>query len=187
MKNLSMNLRPKKVKSDIETVHKKDEQIFVICDNIRSLYNVGSILRTSDGAGIIKKIYLTGMTGYPKPDDPSWTQTQKIAKTSLGAEQFVNWEYLKDPIKLVKNLKSKAVKIYCLENNIGSVSEDYSKVKYSFPMALVVGHEVKGIKNEILKISDNFIHIPMRGKKESLNVASAYAIAIYEISKQLYS
>lgn len=149
------------------------------------MYNVGSIFRTSDGAGCVTKIYLTGMTGYPKRGDPAWTQTAKIAKTSLGAEKFVDWKYVKDPMKLVEKLKEQGIKIYALENNIGSDTEDYSKIKYKFPMALVVGHEVKGIKSEIIKLADQCIFIPMRGKKESLNVASAYAIAIYEISKQI--
>lgn len=172
MKSLSMNPRSKKV--------------IIICDNIRSLYNVGSIFRTSDGSGVVTKIYLTGMTGYPKPDDPTWTQTQKIAKTSLGAEKYIDWEYVKDPTKLVQNLKKQKFNIYCLENNIGSDCENYSKQKYLFPMALILGHEVKGIKPEILSLCDKCVFIPMRGRKESLNVASAYAIAIYEISKHIF-
>jgi len=163
-----------------------NKNVFVICDNIRSLYNVGSIFRSSDGAGMVSKIYLTGMTGYPKPNDPTWTQTQKIAKTSLGAEKYIDWEYQKDPIKLVQKFIKKGIKIYCLENNINSDSEDFSKTKYQFPMALVIGHEVKGIKPEIINLADQCVFIPMRGHKESLNVASAYAIAIYEISKQIY-
>jgi len=164
----------------------KKHQISVVCDNIRSLYNVGAIFRTSDGVGLIKKIYLTGMTGYPKPDDPNWTQTAKIAKTALGAEKTIPWEYYKDSVKLVKKLKNLGQNIYVLENNIPKRRiYNYSKIKYKFPLTLVIGHEVKGVKPSILEIADKIINIPMRGQKESLNVEVAFAISVYEIQKQI--
>jgi len=130
-------------------------------------------------------IYLTGMTGYPK-NDPEWTQTLRITKTSLGAEKFVDWKYKKDPFKLVQNLKKNGTHIYTLENNISEKKpKNIFKTKFRFPMALVLGHEVRGVKDEIIKLSDQLIEIPMLGRKESLNVASAYAIAIYQISNQI--
>lgn len=161
------------------------KKITVVCDNIRSLYNVGAIFRTSDGAGHINKIYLTGMTGYPKQNDPNWHQTKKIAKTALGAEKTIPWEYKKDSIKLIKLLKSKN-NIYVLENKIPHKKTFlYHKIQYKFPLVLVLGHEVRGVKPEIIDIADKIISIPMLGQKESLNVEAAYAIAIYEIIKQL--
>lgn len=164
----------------------KDKKVYVLCDNIRSLYNVGSIFRTSDGAGIVKKIFLTGMTGYPKQNDPDHHQTARIAKTSLGAEKNIDWHYEKDSKILLQKLKNNGVKIYALENNIKKIKpKDYSSIKYDFPLVLVIGHEVRGVSSEILDIVDETISIPMNGIKESLNVASAYAIAIYEILKQL--
>jgi len=161
------------------------KKIIVVCDNIRSLYNVGAIFRTSDGTGQISKIYLTGMTGYPKQNDPSWHQTKKIAKTALGAEKNIPWEYKKDSIQLIKSLKIKKNYIYVLENKIPNKKIYlYHKIKYKFPLVLVLGHEVKGVKPEIINLADKIISIPMKGKKESLNVEAAYAIAVYEIIKE---
>lgn len=158
-------------------------EIFVICDNIRSLFNVGAIFRTSDGAGV-NKIYLTGMTGYPKQDDPNWTQTLKIAKTSLGAEKSVDWEYIKNPVDIIKKLKSQNIHIYALENNLSNYqSHNFQQTAYKFPLALIVGHEVNGVSESILPLVDEFIELPMHGKKESLNVSVAFGICTYEIIK----
>lgn len=159
--------------------------IYIICDNIRSLFNVGSIFRTADGVGDIKKIFLTGITGYPKQNDPNWTQTLKISKTALGAEKYIPWEYHKSTLDVVKKLKQENINIYALENNIDFPVEDLSKVEYKFPLALVIGNEVKGIDESILKLCDKIIHIPMKGAKESLNVSVASAIALFEITKHL--
>ncbi len=162
----------------------KENNIYIICDNIRSLYNVGSIFRTSDGSGIVTKIYLTGMTGYPKQDDFHHHQTARIAKTSLGAEKNVDWEYIKNPINIIKKLKRQGTTVYSLENNTGKKNTNlFSTIQYKFPLALIIGHEINGISKEILKLSDKLIYIPMNGIKESLNVASAYAIAIYKIEE----
>lgn len=163
---------------------KTNKKIYIICDNIRSLYNVGSIFRSADGAGFVKKIYLTGMTGYPKQNDPEWTQTKKIAKTSLGAEKFINWQYVKNPINIIKKLKKEKIKIYTLENNTDK-SINYLEEKYKFPLAIVLGHEVFGVNKKIIKLSDRIIHIPMRGRKESLNVANAFSVIIYKITENL--
>lgn len=162
----------------------KNKNVYVVCDNIRSLYNVGSIFRTSDGTGIVTKIYLTGMTGYPKQNDLNHHQTARIAKTSLGAEKNVDWEYVEKPLDIIKKLKNKGVKIYSLENNTKEKPKSIFSIDYKFPLALVIGHEINGISKKIISISDETINIPMNGIKESLNVASAYAISIYKILEQ---
>lgn len=185
--------------SDVTTINFMKFPIITICDNIRSLYNVGAIFRTSDAANI-EKLYLCGMTGYPK-DDPNWFQTKRIEKTALSATKTVDWEYKKDAVKLVKNLKKfrenprfirnprksarpiRPIKIYALE--IDPRAKSYSKVNYQFPCALVLGHETEGINPKILDQADEIIQIPMYGSKTSLNVEVAYAIAIYEILKHL--
>lgn len=159
----------------------KDRSVYIVCDNIRSLYNVGSIFRTSDGSGIVTKIYLTGMTGYPKQDDFHHHQTARIAKTSLGAEKNVTWQYVKNTTDIIKKLKKEGVTIYSLENNTKVKPHRYNLIDYKFPLALVIGHEINGISKEIIDLSDELIDIPMNGIKESLNVASSYAIAIYKI------
>lgn len=159
----------------------KKYPVYTICDNIRSLYNVGAIFRTSDGANI-EKLYLCGITGYPKGNDPTWTQTAKIAKTALDAHKTVPWQYVKNIKSLILKLKSQKIKIYVLENT--PYAKLYDRVKYEFPCALVLGHETKGVSEDIIKLADEVIKIPMHGTKTSLNVEAAYAIAIYEILKQ---
>lgn len=144
--------------------------IFLILHNIRSAYNVGSIFRTADAVGA-SKIYLGGYT--PAPD------SEKVAKTSLGAEKSVKWEKVGDTWRLIEKLKSERVNVAALEQS--KTSRDYRKFKLKFPLAVVVGNEVKGLSPNILKRVDSVWHIPMRGKKESLNVAVATGIFLYKV------
>ena len=142
-----------------------DKNLYLILHNIRSRYNVGSLGRTADAAGI-SKIYLTGYTPDPDP------------KTALGAEKFIEWG--RGEIRqIVKLLSGKKVEIVALEQADGAV--DYRKFKPRFPVALILGNEVRGISPSLLKKCDAIIQIPMRGKKESLNVAVAGGIAIFEL------
>jgi 23S rRNA (guanosine2251-2'-O)-methyltransferase len=154
---------------------KKD--FFVIAHNIRSLYNVGSIFRTADAFGITK-IYLTGYTGTPK--NP--IHNHKIAKSALGAQAFMPWEYHKSPLILIKKLKKQKVKIIALENNTKAIG--IKKFKPKFPLALVLGEEVRGVAKPILKLCNDVIEIPMVGKKESLNVSVAFGVAAYCIANK---
>ncbi|MEK7564973.1 MAG: RNA methyltransferase [Patescibacteria group bacterium] len=144
--------------------------IYLILHNIRSAYNVGAIFRTADAVGVAK-IYIGGYT--PTPENP------KVAKTSLGAENSVKWEKYFNTWKLVEELKSKNIKVVALEQS--KESQDYRKFKPKFPLAVVVGNEVKGISPNILKRVDSVWHIPMRGKKESLNVTVATGVFLYKI------
>ncbi len=146
----------------------------LILHNIRSAYNVGSIFRTADAAGV-SKIYLCGISPTPKEI--------KVLKTSLGAEKTVPWEYYKQTWRLLEKLKKQGCQIIALEQGRGSV--DYRKFKPNppagGPLALVVGHERKGLSKKILSYADKIIEIPMHGKKESLNVAVATGIALFKI------
>ena len=143
---------------------------YVICDNIRSLENVGSIFRTADALGV-SKIFLCGITGVPPQ--------QKISKTALGAEKTVSFEYHKQVWRLVEKLKKEGVQIISLEQDKKSIL--YTKFKPRFPLALVIGNEVKGVSKKVLGQSDAIIHLPMLGQKESLNVAVAFGVAGYQI------
>jgi len=145
-------------------------KIILILYNVRSRENVGSIFRTADGAGV-DKIYLCGITSTPPHE--------KISKTALGAENFVTWEYYKQTWRLLAKLKKEGINIVALEQTKESV--DLFKFKPKFPLALVLGNEVKGLSPQILKYCDKKISIPMYGKKESLNVAVAAGIAVYAI------
>ncbi len=148
------------------------KEFYVICDNIRSLENVGSIFRTADALGV-SKIYLCGITGRP-PET-------KISKTALGAQNDIPWEYHKQVWRLIEKLKAQNVNIVALEQSKKSIL--YTKFKPKFPLALVIGNEVKGVSPKALTQADDIIHLPMKGKKESLNVAVAFGVAGYELIK----
>ncbi|MBD3289189.1 TrmH family RNA methyltransferase [candidate division KSB1 bacterium] len=150
--------------------------VSVLLDNIRSLYNVGSIFRTSDAAGV-EKIYLCGITGEPP--------RAEIHKAALGAEESVPWEKESDPLKVVHRLKKAGYKIVVLEHT--DAGNLYHQANYEAPLCLVVGHEITGITDEVVNMADMAIEIPMAGLKQSLNVSVAYGIAIFEIMKQIQS
>ena len=148
------------------------KDFYVICDNIRSLENVGSIFRTADGLGVAK-IYLCGITGRPPH--------QKISKTALGAEKDIPWEYHKQIWRLIEKLHQQKITIVSLEQAKNSVL--YTKFKPKFPLALVIGNEVRGVSPKVLKQSDKVIFLPMAGRKESLNVSVAFGVAGYQLRK----
>lgn len=152
----------------------KHKDLYVICDNIRSLYNVGSIFRTADAFGVTK-IYLCGITGTP-------LQTG-LTKVSLGAENSVAWEHHKSATRVINTLKKQGVRIVALEL-VKNESLDIKKFKPVFPLALIVGNEVEGVSKALLQKADDIVHIPMQGQKESLNVSVAYGIAAYLISSK---
>ncbi len=152
---------------------KEKNRFFVVCDNIRSLENVGSIFRTADALGA-EKVYLCGITGTPDS-----LHGNKIAKTALGAEKHIPWEYYRQAGRLIDKLKKEGVYIVALEQHQKSV--DYRKFKPKFPLALVIGNEVKGVSKSILEKADQVIELPMAGKKESLNVSVAFGVASYHI------
>lgn len=140
------------------------------------MYNVGAIFRTADAAGV-GKIFLTGYT--PAPADVFGKYRKEICKTALGAEKNVPWEKLRYIVVVIDRLKKAKVQIAALEQAENAV--DYRKFKPRFPLALVVGNEVKGISRSILERCDKVIEIPMRGKKESLNVSVAAGIALFNL------
>lgn len=152
------------------------DKIFLVLDNIRSRENVGSIFRTADAIGV-EEIFLCGIT--PGPPHP------KIAKVSLGAETNVPWKYHKQTWKLLDKLKSGGARLVALEQTKDSINIFNSKIPTQVPIALVVGNEVKGVSKAALKKCDTKIYIPMRGKKESLNVSVATGVALYQILKNI--
>ena len=146
------------------------KEFYVICDNIRSLENIGSIFRTSDALGVTK-IYLCGISGKPPH--------HKISKTALGAEETIPFEYYRQTGRLIDKLKKSKIAIIGLELDKKAIA--YTKLKPHFPLALIVGNEVKGISKAILKKCDKIIFLPMSGRKESLNVSVAFGVAGYNI------
>ena len=146
----------------------------VVLNNIRSLYNVGSIFRTSDGAGV-DKIWICGITGYPP--------NNQIAKTALGAQESVSWEYRGDVRCVLEELKVKNYQIIMLEQTQESCS--YEAFEPKSPVCLVVGNEIEGVSQNIFSLCDAAIEIDMAGIKNSLNVAVAFGIIAYHFRKKL--
>lgn len=155
---------------------KKNNQIVVVCHNIRSRHNVGSIFRTADGAGV-DKIFLCGIT--PAPPHPN------IKKVSLGAERYVEWEKHKDARQVIDGLKDENFQIISLEQAKGAIRYDKLTI-FKNNIALIVGSETNGLPKSILTRSDKVIYIPMLGKKESLNVSVAFGIAVYRLATPMF-
>lgn len=148
-------------------------EIIVICHNIRSAFNIGSIFRTADAAGV-SRIILGGYSAHPPH--------QKITKTALGAENFVPYERIWPTWRAIKELKRQGFHILALEKTEKSrQGKNIFKFKPQYPLALILGNEVNGLSKEILKHCDETVFIPMAGKKESLNVSVAFGIAIYSL------
>jgi 23S rRNA (guanosine2251-2'-O)-methyltransferase len=172
----------------LENLHTtKKMPVYVILNSIRSNYNVGSIFRTSDGA-MIEKLYLCGYTPHPPDTDvkvlkkTSAAGKKEILKTALGSTESVSWEYARDPVQLVKNLKMEGIRICALE--LTSAGRLYYEVdRTDFPLCLIVGNEITGVSQELIDLCDFSIEIPQYGIKQSLNVAVAYGVAVFELRK----
>jgi len=144
-----------------------------LLDNIRSLYNVGSIFRASDGAGL-SCLHLCGIT--PTPENPG------VAKTALGAETAVPWCYHLNAVEAVLQLKQAGYQVWAMESGPRSVSLfDAAASILPAPVLLVAGNELNGVDPEVLDQCDTAVWIPMQGRKESLNVAIAFGIAAYTL------
>lgn len=168
-------------RSTLETIHKVIKlPVIVLLNSIRSSYNVGSIFRTSDGA-MIEKLILSGYTPHP-PINNENRGNKDVLKTSLGSTESVKWEYIKNPIEAIHHLKSIGYKICALELTENS-KPYYQQEQYLFPLCLIVGNEITGVSQNVLDLCDYSIEIPQYGIKQSLNVAVAYGIAIFELRK----
>ena len=142
--------------------------MYCLLENVRSLYNVGSIFRTSD-AVMLKKLYLTGYTGSPP--------RREIEKTALGATDTVQWVYAKNPVPIITEMQKEKIAVVALEHT--SASKIYYDFKFNFPFCLLLGNEVDGLSEELIATADAAIEIPMYGLKQSLNVSVAYGIIMY--------
>lgn len=148
----------------------------LILNDIRSAENVGAMFRTADAVGI-NKIYITGYT--PAPIDKFGRKRNDIAKSALGAEEFIPWEQKKLVSPLIAKLKKDGFQIIAIEQDEKSI--DYKKVKLNNKNAFIVGTEVTGIPKNVLEKCDVIAEIPMKGKKESLNVSVSLGVALFRI------
>jgi 23S rRNA (guanosine2251-2'-O)-methyltransferase len=147
--------------------------VHVVLDNVRSALNVGSIFRTADAAGVAC-IHLCGIT--------CWPPHPKLEKTSLGAHQYVSWQRHETTVDAVRYLQERDIPLVALETRPGA--ETLQTFQWPRPVALVLGHEVVGVSDEVLAASRHCLQIPMFGVKNSLNVASAFAVVVYDVVRQ---
>jgi tRNA G18 (ribose-2'-O)-methylase SpoU len=147
--------------------------IYVVLDGLRSAFNVGSILRTSEAAGV-RMVYLCGRTAHPP--------NAKLEKTALGAVNTVAWKYLKTTEDAVAELHDQGVRVIGVETIADSVP--YTEFIFPNPVGLVFGHELYGISKPVLARLDKVVRIPMQGFKTSINVATACGIVLFEIVRQ---
>lgn len=181
-------MKSKKLKkeTDEEIVHSRAKhEVVVVLPDIRSSYNIGSIFRTSDATGV-SKIYLCGYS--PCPADKFDRPQKEIAKTALGAEKTIPWEYRKDIKKVIKDLKKDGFTIVAIEQDERSISykeffkkSGGKKVAKVAKVAIIFGNEVEGLSKKIIASCDAVVDIPMLGEKESLNVSVSAGIVLYEL------
>ncbi len=150
--------------------------IIIVLDDIRSLHNIGSVFRTAD-AFLIEKIYLCGITATPP--------NKEIHKTALGATDTVAWEYAKDVLEVIENLKKEKVSVFAIEQVEHSVFlQDFipeADAKY----ALVFGNEVKGVAQQAIDAADGTIEIPQLGTKHSLNISVSAGIVVWDLFRKM--
>ncbi|HWR15059.1 MAG TPA: TrmH family RNA methyltransferase [Terriglobales bacterium] len=145
----------------------------VLLDNVRSMYNVGAFFRAADGVNL-EKLYLCGITAHPPK--------KAITKTALGAEETVAWEHDWDAVKTAGRLRDSGFELVAVET--GSNTIDLFQWEPRFPVCVMFGHEVDGLRPELLEMADTHVRIPMLGQKGSLNVATAGGVVMYELLRK---
>lgn len=150
--------------------------LIIVLDDIRSLHNIGSVFRTSD-AFLVEKIYLCGITATPP--------NKEIHKTALGATDTVAWEYAKDVLEVIEQLKSENVSVFAIEQVENAVFLNDFKIEKNTKYALVFGNEVYGVSQKAIEICDGTIEIPQLGTKHSLNISVSAGIVVWDLFQKL--
>lgn len=150
------------------------KNIVIILDNIRSVHNVGAILRTADGAGVTEVI-LCGITPTP--------EHKKVHKTALNAEEYINWKYFRNTEEAINYVRGKGYTIYSIEQDENS--RDINQIEIMNKSAFLFGNEITGVSPSIKQLSDFIVELPMNGKKNSLNVSTCVGIVTYYAKLQL--
>ena len=148
----------------------------VILDEVRSLHNIGSVFRTSD-AFLVERIYLCGITATPPHPE--------MHKTALGAEDTVDWKYVKHTLEAVEELHNEGYTVLAIEQVEGSTMLDELELEPDKKYAIVMGNEVKGVQQEVIDACDDCIEIPQYGTKHSLNVSVTTGIVLWEFANKL--
>jgi len=150
--------------------------LMLVLDNVRSLNNIGSVFRTAD-AFRLEGIYLCGITATPPH--------REIHKTALGATESVFWEYREETVDAIAELKQKGYQIFSVEQTEGAVLLNQVQLTKNQKYALVFGHEIRGVEQRVVDMSDHCIEIPQYGTKHSLNISVAAGIVIWELFRAL--
>jgi len=174
MKKLKPDILRKQIPDEKELAKIKRSPIYIVLDNVLDTYNIGSLFRLSDAVAA-EKLYLCGKTEYP----PS----SRIHKAAVGTENWVPWERKDSALEVIKDLKEKGVTIIAIEQSEKSIS--YKDLNCDFPVALVCGHETKGVSKEVLKASDIIVELPMLGINTSFNVWGSVAVIAYKLMEKL--
>ncbi|MCK4653212.1 MAG: RNA methyltransferase [Candidatus Cloacimonetes bacterium] len=161
------------LKKDGKRTERQKIPLYLVLNNLRSSFNVGSIFRTAECFGV-SKIFLCGYTATP--------ENPKVSKTSMGTEIYVDWQKFDITREVIEFLKENGVEIYAIETT--SNAKNISEIEFAKPCALILGNEALGISKEVLKSVDEIVSIPVSGWKNSLNVGVTAAICCYEISRQ---
>jgi len=145
--------------------------VIVILDNVRSLHNIGSVFRTADGF-LAEAVFLCGITACPPH--------REIRKTALGATESVPWQYFKHTAEAVCKLRNEGYVILSVEQAEGSIPLDKFQPDRNSRYALIFGHEVKGVAQEIVDLSDYCVEIPQFGTKHSFNISVSAGIVLWD-------
>ena len=170
----------------------QNREIIVLAHNIRSTHNIGAIIRTSEGFGVLKIIF-SGYSPFPILKHENFQETgrlphiaqkinSQIHKTALGSEEIVSFEISKDILKTIQELKNQGFEIFALEQSKKSIFLKDFMAHKNAKIALLLGEEVEGISKELLDSCNKTLEIPMFGRKESFNVSVATGIALYKIA-----
>lgn len=162
---------------DIEAFHQSEKlPLVIVLDNIRSLHNVGSVFRTAD-AFRLQGVWLCGITACPP--------AAEIHKTALGAEDSVSWEYFEDTLDAVERLQREGYEVLAVEQVEGSLKLDTFRIDPTKRYALILGNEVKGVRQDVVDAADAALEIPQYGTKHSMNVSVTAGIVMWEFERQM--
>lgn len=150
--------------------------VVVVLDNVRSLNNIGSVFRTSD-AFLVDRVLLCGITARPPHKD--------IHKTALGATESVDWQYFAETADAIRQLKKEGFIIVAVEQTELSVPLDDFRIEGDKKYAFVFGHEIRGVQQEIVDLSDLSLDIPQFGTKHSLNISVCVGMVLWEVFKSI--
>ncbi len=162
---------------DIEAFHQSEKlPLIIVLDNIRSLHNVGSVFRTAD-AFRLQGVWLCGITACPP--------AAEIHKTALGAEDSVSWEYFEDTLDAVERLQREGYEVLAVEQVEDSLKLNTFRIDPAKRYALILGNEVKGVRQDVVDAADAALEIPQYGTKHSMNVSVTAGIVMWEFERQM--